>query len=124
MALFGRKKTQDTKAAVVAPALSAEAAPSGVWNDLAHVLRNPRITEKATAHQEIGVYTFDVHVSATKSQIAHAVRALYGITPRKVRVVSVPVKKKRNVRTGASGFASGGRKAYVYLKKGETITIG
>lgn len=74
-------------------------------------------------HQTIGVYTFNIGERATKRDVMQAVQKLYKVTPRKVRVVSIPTKLKRNMRTGKSGVRGGGRKAYVYLKKGETIMI-
>ncbi|OGG54267.1 50S ribosomal protein L23 [Candidatus Kaiserbacteria bacterium RIFCSPLOWO2_12_FULL_53_8] len=91
--------------------------------DLSHILRHTRITEKATMHSADGVYTFDIAPSATKRDVMQAVRALYKVTPRHVAVVSIPTKTKRNARTGKSGVRGGGKKAYVYLKKGETITF-
>src|SRR3989338_8043934 len=51
------------------------------------------------------------------------VRAVYNVTPRMVHIVTVPAKQKRSARTGGLGVKSGGKKAYVYLKKGETITV-
>ena len=74
-------------------------------------------------HQGLGVYTFDIARSASKRDVIQAVRALYKVTPRMVRVVSVTVKSRRNARTGKIGMTGGCKKAYVYLKKGETITF-
>ncbi len=125
MALFGKKKNIE-KTAVPAPAVSAShATPRGQSGSgsAVNVLRNPRITEKATMHSDAGVYTFDVADSATKRDILKAVRALYSVSPRKVAIVAIPKKWKRNMRTGKRGQQGGGKKAYVYLKKGETITI-
>lgn len=122
MALFGKKKetapAEEKK--VVAPAVSK--APASA-RGLSHVIANPRITEKATMHEAAGVYTFDVFEGANKREIMQAVRELYKVTPRKVSVVTIPRKEKRNVRTGRSGMRGGGKKAYVYLKKGDTITL-
>jgi len=56
-------------------------------------------------------------------QIIEAVRELYKVTPRMVRVVTIPAKLKRNARTGKPGVKHGGKKAYVFLKKGDTIAI-
>ena len=92
--------------------------------DISTILRHARITEKASMHQAQGVYTFDIARSASKRDVIQAVRALYKVTPRMVRVVSVPVKSRRNARSGKLGMTGGGKKAYVYLKKGESITIG
>jgi ribosomal protein L23 len=122
MALFGNKKTKSSKKGEsAAPQESSIRAKVG--RDLSHVLRQPRITEKATMHQSESIYTFDIDDRATKSEVVKAVLAQYGVTPAKVRVVSIPVKQKRSFRTGTRGATRGGKKAYVYLKKGETITI-
>jgi large subunit ribosomal protein L23 len=89
----------------------------------AHILKHARITEKATMHSEAGVYTFDIAEEATKRDVIRAVQALYKVLPRKVAIVQVPSKMRRNARTGKVGVKRGGKKAYVYLKKGEKITI-
>jgi len=91
--------------------------------DYSHILQHARITEKATWHQGTGVYTFDVAQSATKRDIVRAVQALYKVKPVKVATVMVPEKKVRNMRTGKTGVKKGSKKAYVYLKKGDVITI-
>ena len=117
MALFSKKTTKKVDAKV------ADAKVSSFARDLSHVLKHARITEKATMHSEQGVYTFDIAKSASKRDISMAIQQLYKVTPRMVRVVSVPMKVRRNARTGRTGVKSGGKKAYVYLKKGEMITI-
>jgi large subunit ribosomal protein L23 len=121
MALFGRKKNTEPAVEEKKEATPVVASASGAT--FSHVLQNPRITEKATMHSAESVYTFDVSESATKRDIMAAVRRMYSVTPRMVRVLSIPRKEVRNVRTGKRGVKGGGKKAYVYLKKGETITI-
>ncbi len=122
MALFSRKKKEDTKGeAATAP---AQATTSGnLGSSVAHILLAPRITEKATMSTGMGVYVFDVMPTASKQQIKSAVERAYKVRPRLVRVVTIPTKNVRNMRTGQNGVQQGGKKAYVYLKKGETITI-
>ncbi|MDO8561894.1 MAG: 50S ribosomal protein L23 [bacterium] len=123
MALFGKtKKVEVKKAAAEAAAAQKNSFPREAM-DYSHVLLHPRITEKATMHGAMGVYTFDVAGTANKNQIAQAVSALYKVTPRMVRVVRVPEKRKRNSRTGKMGVKQGGKKAYVYLNKGDSITM-
>jgi large subunit ribosomal protein L23 len=124
MALFSRKTKEDKKAKSAAPAVASESTASVATKaNLAHVLRHARITEKASMHIEMGSYVFDVAENVSKREIAQAVKALYGVTPRMVRVATVPSKVKRNMRTGRIGVKQGGKKAYVYLKKGETINL-
>ena len=125
MALFGTKKntpqkvsgqakkTADTKEVAVAVPKAAS------FRDLSHIIKSPRITEKASMKVEANVYTFEVAEVATKSTIAAAVREMYNVTPVKVAIVRIP-KKDVFVR-GKAGTKGGGKKAYIYLKKGETI---
>lgn len=132
MALFGSKKNKDAaaeqapkkekKAAKPAKAPKDEKAKA-VGRDLSHVLRHPRITEKATVVGGEGssIYVFDISPRATKHDVLEAVKLYYKATPVKVNVAKVPSKRVR-VR-GKMGVKSGGKKAYVYLKKGETIEI-
>ena len=92
-------------------------------NDLSHILKHARITEKATMHQGGNVYTFDVATAATKRDVIRAVQALYKVKPVKVAMTRVPEKKVRNMRSGKIGVKKGGKKAYVFVKQGDTITI-
>ena len=119
MALFGTKKNTkakadkvETKAVVVTPQTSS-------FRDLSHIIKSPRITEKASMKVEANIYTFEVAEVATKSSIAAAVREMYNVSPVKVAIVRIP-KKDVFVR-GKVGTKGGGKKAYIYLKKGETI---
>ena len=74
-------------------------------------------------HSTDSVYVFEVATRATKRDIVMAIRDIYNVTPRMVRVANIPTKTTRNARTGVKGLKRGGKKAYVYLQKGETIII-
>jgi len=119
MALFNRKKKEEAKEAT--PVVANEAAVSSA--DLSRVLVRPRITEKATIASGMSVYVFDIAPRATKPQIAQAVERFYKVKPRKVTIVNTKPTTTRSMRTGRQGMTEGSRKAYVHLKKGETITI-
>ncbi|MFA5841242.1 MAG: 50S ribosomal protein L23 [Candidatus Paceibacterota bacterium] len=82
-------------------------------------IKNPRITEKASNAFEHNVYTFDITQSANKTEIKKAIFALYKVHPVKVNVLTVP--KKEIMSKGKAGVKGGGRKALVYLKKGDKI---
>jgi large subunit ribosomal protein L23 len=84
-----------------------------------NIIKNPRITEKASFGMEQNVYTFDVAKGANKVEIKKAVFALYKVKPIQVNVLSVP--KKSIFSKGKLGTRGGGRKALVYLKKGDKI---
>ncbi len=84
-------------------------------------IKNPRITEKASFLAEQNVYTFNVANSATKSEIVKAIFALYKVKPVKVNVATI-TKKVVMTRQG-KGSKGGGKKAIVYLKKGDKIEL-
>ncbi|MDO8579500.1 MAG: 50S ribosomal protein L23 [bacterium] len=79
----------------------------------------PRVTEKAGMLAEKGVYTFEVLKSANSQQISAAIKEAYKVTPVKISIA--PIKSKTMFARGKSGRTVSGKKAYVYLKKGEKI---
>lgn len=86
------------------------------------ILISPRMTEKAVLGQESkGVYVFNVERDSTKKQIAASVKADFKVTPLKVRTVQIVSKKKFS--RGKWGMKGGGKKAYIYLKKGDKIDV-
>lgn len=120
MALFGAKKKNETKSDSGKESVSLALPDSKAGSS--NILKNMRITEKVSMLAERNnVYTFNVTVEANKKTIADSITRLYKIRPLKVRIVRVP--SKRVVVRGKRGVKSGGRKAYVYLKKGEKIEI-
>ncbi|MES2436503.1 MAG: 50S ribosomal protein L23 [Patescibacteria group bacterium] len=120
MALFGSKKKTEAKKDVAETKAVATVDATRVGSrSLSHIIKRPRITEKASVMSELGVYTFEVSSDSTKKTIAEAVKGLYNVTPVKVTVSSVPAKKVF-VR-GKWGIKKGAKKAYVFLKKGDTI---
>lgn len=95
--------------------------PSRSDNDFNAVLISPRITEKATDIQmDHNAYTFNVLSSVTKQEVMQAVESVYGVKPVKVRMIKIP-SKRVTTRKGKRGLKSGGKKAYVSLKKGDSI---
>jgi len=85
------------------------------------ILKNPRITEKATFASENDVYVFDVFVDATKNEIKEAVNEIFKVQPVRVNVTKIPRKKVTDRRSRTTNTKGGGKKAYVYLKKGDKI---
>lgn len=122
MALFGSKKKTakkaETKVKKSAPEVSTTETPSASL-DLSHIIVRPRITEKASFQSEKNIYSFEVSERATKHTVAAAVKELYNVDAVKVNIVSIPPKEV--FIRGKWGVKKGGKKAYVFLKKGETI---
>ena len=83
------------------------------------IIKNPRITEKASFGMEQNVYTFNIGERANKTEIKKVIFALYKVKPIRVNVLSVP--RKNIMFKGKAGGKGGGRKALVYLKKGDKI---
>ncbi len=82
----------------------------------------PLITEKAAVSAALRhAYVFEVRKNATKKSIAASIKELYKVTPEKVHMLAIP--KKRVFRRGQKGMVGGGKKAYVYLKKGDKIEV-
>jgi large subunit ribosomal protein L23 len=83
-------------------------------------LVRPRVTEKAALQgAKQNVYVFEVKADATKSAITHSIKEVYGVTADKIRMLAIP--RKKIMRRGIRGSTGGGKKAYVYLKKGDKI---
>lgn len=82
-------------------------------------LLEPHVTEKATTCEQRGTYVFKVTQDASKIDIARAVAERFKVTVQHVRIGYQPAKTRRIGRT--IGQKAGYKKAYVTLKKGETI---
>ena len=91
-----------------------------ITHDTHSAIRYPLITEKNTDLAVKGTYCFAIASEATKHDVARAIKKIYGVTPRLIRVSRIPAKKTRN-RKGIPGIRPGIKKAFVYLKKGDSI---
>jgi large subunit ribosomal protein L23 len=120
MALFGSKKKKVEKAELVA-AKKVAATEAAHSFDISTIIRSPRVTEKASRVGEHNVYVFNISPSASKQAVAFAVKARYNVEPLRVRTLSI--KAKQVISRGKKGTVGGGKKAYVYLKPGQTIQL-
>lgn len=126
MALFSRKsapaKTESKKDTAAAPAKQTPQV-AGRGHDLSQVLLKPRVTEKAVGQSEQNVYTFVVRSDATKHEVRDAVKAVFNVTPLRVNIVNRPPRQYTSRRIGRTVTEKGMKKAYVQLKKGDTINL-
>lgn len=106
------KKTKTNKVVVKEDAKKTKTHP---------LVIGPRITEKSSISSDKGAYTFNVAPIANKNEIKKAIKMLYGVTP--VKVSMTKITSKVVVRGGIIGKKQGGKKAVVYLKKGDKITF-
>lgn len=121
MALF--KKTTKAKVAKEAKAPVEKAVkaskPALALSAMTSVLVRPHITEKAGLLAQSGVYTFEVTRDADEASVVRAVAEVYKVSP--LRASLMPIKTKTMFARGRRGETGGGKKAYVYLPKGQTI---
>ena len=108
------KKTQ--KVAGVSKALPTD-------RDLSSVIVKPRITEKAVGMGEKNVYTFIVRKDASKFDVRDAVKEFFGVTPIKVNIVNKSPRQYRSRMKNRTVTEKGMKKAYVYLKEGDSIDL-
>jgi large subunit ribosomal protein L23 len=120
MALFSRSK-KTTKETATAPKVVSGAKATD--RDLSSVIVAPVITEKAVMGQDRRVYTFFVRKDASKHLVHEAVVALYKVTPVSVNIVNKLPRTTVSMSRGRKQKQSGYKKAYVYLKAGDVISL-
>lgn len=121
MAIFNKKNKREAKEMVINQNNSTPTQLLVSNSDKA-VLFRPRVTEKATEKSaNDNVYVFEIFKNITKKDVASAIHSKYNVRPFKISIVKIPSKKIRS--RGKVGFRSSGKKAYVYLKKGDKIEI-
>ena len=85
------------------------------------VLLKPVVTEKGTYLGVQNKYIFEVAIRTNKIGIKKAIKALYGVSPKRVNIVTVSGK---NVRYGRSkGRTKDKKKAIITLAKGQSLEI-
>ena len=90
------------------------------------IILAPVITEKSMAGTAFQQYAFEVHSSASKTQIKAAVREIFKVDVVKINTVNVGGKSKNFARRGVrtSGKQSDWKKAIVTLAPGQKIELG
>ncbi len=89
------------------------------------IIKRPLLTEKAMKFNEQGIYVFEVMPTANKIEIKKAIEQLFEVNVESVRTVRIKGKvKSRFTRKGLMrGRKPLRKKAYITLKKGQTIDI-
>ena len=85
------------------------------------LIQEPVITEKSSAQNAEGRYTFRVHPGANKKEVKEAVEKIFNVHVTKVNTRIVPGRWKR-VRS-QPGLTAEWKKATVTLKEGEKIEL-
>ena len=87
------------------------------------ILIKPLISEKTVKQQERNVYTFIVSQRANKYDVADAIKSQYDVTPEKVNVVNRAPRQYLSSTRRRRVKQPGMKKAYVYLKTGDSISL-
>lgn len=85
------------------------------------VIIKPLVTERSTDLMAENKYTFEVALSASKSQVKEAVEQIFDVKVVKVNTSRIPGKLKRMGRF--EGRRPERKKAIVQLAEGDTIEI-
>ena len=83
------------------------------------IIISPIVSEKSYELIEAGVYTFQVHPSASKPEIRDAVESIWGVDVLKVNTLNRKGKRKRTRGTNRVGSKSDTKRAIVTLAAGE-----
>lgn len=121
MGIFTKTKKTD----VVAETTKAPVGSGARTTDrnLAGIILGTRVTEKAVSMSERNVYTFVVRRDATKFDVRDAVKEIYKVTPDRIRTVNRAPAMRPSGSKNRLVKVPGMKKAYVYLKKGDSINL-
>lgn len=118
MAIFGDKKKEKKEKVTAVHHAHATVSLEGKAHD---IIRAPWFSEKALLATEKGVYAFSVSPRATKPEIAGAIKEIFSVSPRAIRIVNLPAKTKAMRTRRGTGTRAARCKAYVYVNAGDTI---
>jgi large subunit ribosomal protein L23 len=88
--------------------------------DLLSLIKSPSLTEKSMNLYGERQYTFIVDKSLTKLQIKFVIEKIFNVNVTKVNTCILPIKKRRVGKF--VGKRSLYKKAYIFLKEGDTIS--
>ena len=114
---MAEKKEKEVKTEKKAAAGTTPATPR-----MYDILRRPIISEKSAKLAETNGMAFEVAASATKKDIANAIKAIYNVAPKSVNIV-IAKGKAKTFRGKSKGTTKTVKKAYVTLPKDAKIEI-
>lgn len=88
---------------------------------IAKLIIEPRVTEKASMQSNQNAFTFVVRGSATKLTLRDEIKRDYKVTPRAINITNIP--RQWTFVRGKLGHSQGFKKAIVFLKKGDSISL-
>jgi len=120
-----RRVKKEKPAVKISPEIKPEPvkkpAPKKKSGEVYRILKEPHVSEKATQLYDEDKYTFKIFPWANKVQVKNAVRDLYGVRVKDVKIINI--KPKIRTLRGHEGKKHGYKKAIVVLERGEKIEI-
>lgn len=89
----------------------------------AFVIKKAILSEKAYVQMARSIYSFKVDRRATKKEIASAIKKQFSVQVEKVNVINLSPNRRKITGTRREVEILGGKKAIVYLKAGQTISM-
>ena len=86
-------------------------------------LIKPVITEKSMASAGRGLYTFEVKLGSTKSEVKHAVEGMFKVKVTGINILRRHVPAKSTGSKRLTGNVSQQKFATLRLKKGQSIEL-
>ena len=120
MALLGKKSNKNEKDKNKNDTEDKKAKFS---EDLTWVILKPHISEKSLVLTDKKVYVFEIDKNANRTQVKKAIKQIYNVEPIKVNISIMPRKRKMSWKTRKIGISKQVKKAYVYLKKDDSISF-
>lgn len=83
----------------------------------------PIVTERTMAMQNEGNYVFEVNMKTSKGAVSKEIERLYNVKVDSVRVMIMPGKKRRILKTRRFTKTKKWKKAVVKLKEGQKLEL-
>lgn len=90
---------------------------------VSNLIKRPIVTEKAVAAAEIGKYTFEVDIKASKADVMKELKRLYDVDSIDAKMMVMPGKRVRISKTFRFTKTPKWKKVVVSLKKGQKIDL-
>ena len=88
-----------------------------------YIIKKAILSEKAYKNMEASIYSFSVDQRSTKDEIKKIVEKQFSVKVKKVNVSKAHPKSKKISKTRKFASVGGGKKALVYLEKGQNIEL-
>jgi len=103
------------------PKIAAQKTGKKAAHNVAGVLKQAHVTEKASRLAEGNQYVFQITPGANKTEVAKAVESYYNVDVIKVNIAKVPGKRHRRAKGISKDTDT--RKAIVKIKAGQKIEL-